>query len=149
MTEVIPQVNRLPIGVLRGVLLGSPIRMAETGNPVIVPPPNYIVPNIPGDSLAAGETALTNAGFFNFDVINAYSQTVPIGDIISTDPAFGSGVLPSDTVITITVSLGPFPTQNAYGRFVGSPVFKAIEVANIGDIEPKVWDPPRNGVTRS
>lgn len=34
--------------------------------------------------------------------------------------------------------------SHAYGKFVGSPVFKAVEIARVGDIKPRIWPTKKN-----
>jgi len=67
------------------------------------------VPNVVGETQAAGTTDLTNAGFLTA-VVTAYSSSVAAGTIISQDPIGGTFALPGSTV-TITVSLGPQPVD--------------------------------------
>lgn len=62
------------------------------------------VPDVVGDSQAAGISAIEGAGFVA-SVVTASSGVVPAGDIISQDPIAGTIALLGSTV-TITVSLG-------------------------------------------
>jgi len=64
-----------------------------------------IVPDVEGQSLAAAQQALQDAGFRIGGPKKAASSTVPAGDVISTDPAGGSSVK-KGSVVTITVSTG-------------------------------------------
>ena len=64
-----------------------------------------IVPDVEGQSLAAAQQALQDAGFRIGGPKKVASSTVPAGDVISTDPAGGSSVK-KGSVVTITVSTG-------------------------------------------
>jgi hypothetical protein len=68
-----------------------------------------LVPDVVGDSQAAGTATLEGDGFV-VAVATAYSSTVPAGDIISQDPV-GGAEAPSGSTVTITVSLGDQPVQ--------------------------------------
>jgi beta-lactam-binding protein with PASTA domain len=63
------------------------------------------VPDVVGMSQAAAQSAITGAGLAVGNVTTAYSDTVAEGDVISQDPAAGSGVA-SGTPVDIVVSLG-------------------------------------------
>jgi hypothetical protein len=63
-----------------------------------------VVPDVVGQSQAAGVAALEGDGFV-VAVVTANSATVPAGDIISQSPAAGIEAASGSTV-TITVSLG-------------------------------------------
>lgn len=65
------------------------------------------VPDVAGETQAAGTTTLEGDGFV-VSVATAYSSVVAAGLIISQDPTGGSFALPGSTV-TITVSLGEAP----------------------------------------
>ncbi len=80
------------------------------------------VPNVVGETQAAGTTDLTNAGFLTA-VVTAYSSSVAAGTIISQDPIGGTFALPGSTV-TITVSLGAEPSQ-ASGGWLFSNLYEA------------------------
>ena len=73
------------------------------------------VPDVddPGTSQAAAISAIEAEGLVAA-VVTAYSSTVPVGEVISQDPAAGSSVAPGSTV-TITVSLGDQPQQEGGG----------------------------------
>lgn len=65
------------------------------------------VPDVVGETQAAGTATLEGAGF-TVAVATAYSSTVPAGTIISQDPAGGVDY-PEGGTVTITVSLGEAP----------------------------------------
>ena len=64
------------------------------------------VPNIVGDLLSVGESALTTAGLVTGAITYASSLSVPAGYIISTTPVAGTSVFVGSSV-AILVSLGP------------------------------------------
>jgi beta-lactam-binding protein with PASTA domain len=109
-----------------GLTIGTVI----TANSVTVPPGNVIsqnptagtnvspgsavdlvvslgvaVPNVVGSTQAAAQTAITTAGLTVGTVTTANSATVPIGRVISQNPAAGSNVAPGSAV-ALVVSLG-------------------------------------------
>jgi len=73
------------------------------------PPVTAEVPDVVGDSQAAGTATLEGDGFV-VSVVQAYSSTVPAGDIISQSPAGGATADIGSTVI-IVVSIGDAPAQ--------------------------------------
>jgi len=75
--------------------------------PVWSQTPPVPVPDVVGETEAAGTATLEAAGFV-VAVATAYSSVVPAGTIISQDPAAGSTPGTGATV-TITVSLGEAP----------------------------------------
>ena len=76
------------------------------------------VPNVVGMTLAEAEAAIVAAGLAVGVVTEAYSPTVPVGDVISQDPAGGSSVLPASAV-NLVVSKGPEGGEGG-GCFGGS-----------------------------
>ena len=56
------------------------------------------VPNVVGSPQASAESAISNASLIVGRVIPANSATVPIGDVISQDPAAGINVVPGSPV---------------------------------------------------
>lgn len=70
-----------------------------------------LVPDVVGNTQAAGTATLQGAGFV-VSVTTAYSSVVPAGTIISQNPVGGSFALPGSTV-AIVVSLGDAPVQSA------------------------------------
>lgn len=72
-----------------------------------------LVPDVVGETQAAGTATLEGAGFV-VAVQTAFSSTVPAGIIITQSPNGGSEV-PAGSTVTITVSLGeaPQPEPNA------------------------------------
>ena len=63
------------------------------------------VPNVVGSTQTAAQTALTTAGLIVGKVTTENSSTVPIGRVISQNPAAGSNVAPNSAV-ALVVSLG-------------------------------------------
>lgn len=69
------------------------------------------VPGVSGMTQAAAIEALKAAGFGNFQVASAYSDSVPAGLVAYTDPPAGSRSNPTTTVVTIVISNGPSPNE--------------------------------------
>jgi serine/threonine-protein kinase len=63
------------------------------------------VPNLGGQSLAAAQSSLRDAGYHPGSVTRAWSETVPKGEVITSDPSGGSRLERGKTV-ALTVSLG-------------------------------------------
>jgi hypothetical protein len=72
------------------------------------------VPDVVGESQAAGTSTLEGAGFF-VSVQNAYSGSVASGDIISQLPTGGSSA-ESGSTVTIVVSIGAAPVFDGQTR---------------------------------
>ena len=71
-------------------------------------PAPVAVPNVVGMTQAAAETALTGAGLAVGAVTEAYSATVPAGEVMSQTPAADTSVAPG-TAVDLEVSKGPAP----------------------------------------
>ena len=80
-------------------------------------PQPVMVPNVVGMTQAAAQTAITSAGLTVGTISQAYSDTVPSGNVISQSPASGASVA-SGSAVSLTVSLGP-PTQVTVPNVVG------------------------------
>src|SRR5688572_26297197 len=76
--------------------------------------PPVEVPDVVGETQAAGTATLEGDGF-TVIVATAYSSTAPVGEIISLQPTAGT-LATAGSSVTITVSLGEAPAQNAAGR---------------------------------
>ncbi len=70
--------------------------------------PPVVVPNVVGQAQAAAEAAIVAAGLTVGTVSSANSDTVPVDDVISQNPAGGASVAPNSAV-DLVVSLGPVP----------------------------------------
>jgi beta-lactam-binding protein with PASTA domain len=104
------------------------------------------MPYIIGDTASEANGVIIAAGF----ITGAVDQTpnpAPAGTVIYQYPLAGSMPDPGSPV-NYTLSMG-IGGGSAYGKFVGSWVGKAIELTNIGDIEPKVWRPIHVQTARS
>ncbi len=66
------------------------------------------VPNVVGQLQTAATTAITGAGLVLGNVTEQYNATVPVGQVISQNPAAGASVAPG-TSIALVVSKGPQP----------------------------------------
>lgn len=82
----------------------------------------YPVPDVVGQSRAAAEKALTGTRLEVGLVSGAYSDTVPKGDVISTDPRAGTQVRAGGAV-ALVVSKGLEPVR--VGNWVGKPADQA------------------------
>jgi serine/threonine protein kinase/beta-lactam-binding protein with PASTA domain len=97
-----------------GILGTSPANSATYGStvtiitsmghaPVAIPPVTGS-----GSTYASASAALSAAGF-NPVQANAYSSTVPAGQVIGTSPDPSAGPAPYQSTVTVNVSLGPQP----------------------------------------
>ena len=73
-------------------------------------PERFEVPELVGSSQADAETALVDAGLAVGAVSKEYSDTVPKGDVIRTNPKEGAS-LRADTAVRLTVSKGVQPVR--------------------------------------
>jgi len=71
-------------------------------------PAPVTVPNVVGLTQAAAESALTGAGLAVGTVTESFSETVPLGQVMSQSPASGVSVVPG-TAVNLEVSKGPAP----------------------------------------
>lgn len=85
------------------------------------PPAKSTVPNIVGMTQTAAEEAITGAGLTVGAVTEAFSGTVPAGNVISQDLAAGATVAPG-TAVALVVSLGTLTVQGRVLFDDGSPV---------------------------
>ncbi len=94
-----------------------------------------MVPDVSNFSLSEAEAALQAAGFSNLVTVQAYSNTVGIGNVIATVPAAGENVNPAETEISITVSIGPESpedvTVQSYGGLSRPLAVKLCEEAGL------------------
>jgi hypothetical protein len=83
-----------------------------------------------------------------FDV-QSYADTtvVPGGTYVYTVAAASAlGVAISPQSSPITVATHPL---SVYGKFVGSRVFKAVEIGRVGEIKPRIWPSRKNNTVFS
>ncbi|MCX5769422.1 MAG: PASTA domain-containing protein [Candidatus Hydrogenedentes bacterium] len=74
-----------------------------------------VVPNVVGQPLATAEAKLSAAGLVVGTVTEAYSATVPAGNVISQNPAAGTRV-GDGSAVTLVISIGEEPpTFGCYG----------------------------------
>lgn len=89
---------------------GSPARYGSTVDLVIAVAPGPVaVPNVAGQTLENAQKTLSDAGFTGTTPTSEFSDSVPEGQVIRTDPAANEQV-DRGTTITIVVSKGPEPT---------------------------------------
>jgi serine/threonine-protein kinase len=97
-----------------GILGSSPSTTATYGSTVtIITSKGHAPVAIPpvtgsGSTYASAAAALSAAGF-NPVQANAYSSTVPAGQVIGTSPDPSAGPAPFQSTVTVNVSLGPQP----------------------------------------
>ncbi len=82
-------------------------------------PERYAVPDVRGAPLAAATTTLEEANLALGSVSEEWDATVPIGDVISSNPEAGAE-LKRDSVVDLVVSKGPKPVK--IPNLVGSTV---------------------------
>lgn len=68
------------------------------------------VPDVTGKSTDTAILELARAGFVNIDTLHEFSQDVPLGFVISMNPAAGQEI-PKEATIVLTVSDGPEPVR--------------------------------------
>ena len=73
-------------------------------------PERYAVPDVRGSDPEAATQAIIDAGLATGGRVEAFDDTVPIGQVARTDPAIGESV-PPDTPIDLIVSKGPEPVE--------------------------------------
>ncbi|HNY86277.1 MAG TPA: PASTA domain-containing protein, partial [Candidatus Hydrogenedentes bacterium] len=71
-------------------------------------PEPVVVPDVTGMTQANAAAALTGAGLDVGQVVQAFSDTIPVGRVISQDPAADAEV-PPGTAVDLEVSKGPAP----------------------------------------
>ena len=120
-------ISQSPVGGT-AVPIGSAVSIVVSlGQPV--------VPNIVGMTQAAAEGAIEAVDSLTANVSRAYSDTVPVGDVISQDPAGGTSVAIGSTV-SIAVSLGQTPAE----------IYVDDDAeGDLGPNDPNVSDPFENG----
>jgi formylglycine-generating enzyme required for sulfatase activity len=79
---------------------GTAVALTLSKGPQPVP-----VPDVMGQPQVAASTAITDAGLTVGTVTEEYSDTVPLGTVISQSPAAGVNVVPG-TAVNLTVSAG-------------------------------------------
>ncbi len=82
-------------------LTGSAVDLVVSNGPQPV-----LVPNVVGMTQADAEVAIIAAGLATGTATQAFSATVPVGDVVSQSPLAGTGVLPGSAV-DLVVSKGP------------------------------------------
>ncbi len=82
-------------------------------------PPMLSVPNVVGKQATEARTTLQNAGFA-YVYLGEFSDSVPEGQVMSTNPA-GGNLAPKGSQVTAVVSRGPrtFPMPDLTGKSLG------------------------------
>jgi serine/threonine-protein kinase len=124
--------EEVPAGVVMGLAPGSPVE-AETGTPIGIivsagPAPREVPAVTEGAGFAAVAAALADVQLGS-EPAPQFSDEVPAGRVIGTDPAPGTEV-PRDAVVQVIVSRGPdvVSVPNVSGRAVAEAV-AALEAA--------------------
>lgn len=73
-------------------------------------PERYPVPDVRGNDPEVATQAIIDAGLATGGRIEAFDDTVPIGQVARTEPAIGESV-PPDTPVDLIVSKGPEPVE--------------------------------------
>lgn len=81
---------------------------AEVGVVISRGPERYSVPDVTGMSVEQATTAITEAKLVAGGTVEAFDDTVPVGQVAGTDPAIGTAVKPGSS-ISILISKGPEP----------------------------------------
>ncbi|HOD49906.1 MAG TPA: PKD domain-containing protein [Candidatus Hydrogenedentes bacterium] len=121
-TETDPQHAYQELGVFTVSLTVT----SENGQTDTETKENYItvvpvqVPSVEGLPQAAAESAIRAAGLVVGAVTQAHSRTVPLGSVISQDPAAGTLVRPGSAV-ALVVSAGVSPADFSAVRTLGEP----------------------------
>lgn len=108
-------------------------------------PERYDVPELEGKTLDEAEAALADVQFVVGKVSERWSETVPEGQVISSDPGFGTKAgkrLPVDTVVDLVVSKGRQPIK--VKDFTGKDAEKAVEELEGRGLEVEVVDEQYN-----
>lgn len=94
------------------------------------------VPNVVGQAEATATANITAAGFTTSKSGDAYSNTVPAGSVISTNPA--AGATPGcGTNVTYVKSLGPCVVPNVVNML---PADACTAIVNAGFVATKTYD---------
>jgi serine/threonine-protein kinase len=81
----------------------------------------------PASTFATAQAALAAAGFTATEA-KAYNPTVPVGQVIDTNPASSAGPQPYGSAVTVDISLGPQPVT--VPNLVGNSVAAATSALN-------------------
>ena len=103
--------------IARGLIISSdPEPGASTAADSIVSivlsrgPERYAVPDVRGEPLAAAQTAITDANLAVGAITEDWDAEIPVGSVVSTDPAVGDE-LKSGALVNLIVSKGPKPVK--------------------------------------
>ena len=103
--------------IARGLIISSdPEPGASTAADSIVSivlsrgPERYAVPDVRGEPLAAAQTAITDANLAVGAITENWDAEIPVGSVVSTDPAVGDE-LKSGALVNLIVSKGPKPVK--------------------------------------
>lgn len=106
--------------------------------------PSAPVPYVIGSLVADGSAAIIAAGFTVGTVTGVDDASFAPGQIDAQSPAGGSSA-PLGSAINLTQSLGPIYLST---KFVPAMAFKAILIANAGNINPRIYEPQIDSTVR-
>ena len=102
---------------------GSTVAVQSTVSVILsLGPERYTVPDVRGAPLASATTTLEETNLALGTVTEEWDSAVPIGDVISSDPAAGAE-LKRDSLVDLVVSKGPKPVK--IPGLAGTPVEEA------------------------
>jgi len=129
--------NTVPKGVVMSMSPGGATKAPPESTVTVVVsegPAPIPIPDVSNQTYAAAAQVLSGKGF-NPVAQNAYSDTVPVGEVIGTNPPAGNAVVPG-TQITVNVSQGPQPV--AVPNVVGLSVEAASQQLTAAGLVPDV-----------
>lgn len=104
------------------------------------PPPTFPVPGVIGLVLADAEAAIISAGF-TVGTVTTANSFISAGSVSDQTPAGGTFEVAGFAVALVN-SLGiVIPTVPLQALFVDAPVYKALLLANPGNINPRIYPP--------
>jgi len=97
-------ISQSPVACAACVAPGSSVDLVVSLGPAVID-----VPNVVGQVQATAEANIVAAGLIVGNVITAYSNTIPAGNVISQSPVACSACALSGDAVDLVVSLGPAP----------------------------------------
>jgi serine/threonine-protein kinase len=105
------------------------------------PPAQVTVPDLRGETTDGASAKLSNAGLTLGSVTEDYSSTVPVGQVISQNPASGQTV-DEGTAVSIIVSKGPETTKVNVPGVIGDTQANAVSAISGAGLIPSVNNVP-------
>ncbi len=106
------------------------------------------IPNVAGSSEAEARTALGNAGFTNIQKQEQASDSVAAGSVISTDPAAGAEVNPTEPVVLVVSTGASKVSVPSVQNLSEANARSALEgVGLVANVQPQaVANPTQDGI---